>query len=65
MGWHASAYEGKGIRTAGYRPPATLNCMRTEPRERLETKEEILSHDGLFGVERDSWMNYLECPESE
>lgn len=26
----------------------------------LETKDEILSHDGLFGVERDSWMDYLE-----
>lgn len=26
----------------------------------LETKDEILSHDGLFGVEKDSWMNYLE-----
>ena len=25
----------------------------------LETKEDILSHDGLFGVERDTWMNYL------
>lgn len=25
----------------------------------IETKEEILSHDGLFGVERDSWLNYL------
>ena len=27
----------------------------------IETKEEILSHDGLFGVERDSWMNYLNA----
>ncbi|MSS91327.1 hypothetical protein FYJ45_24750 [Eisenbergiella tayi] len=26
----------------------------------LDTKEDILSHDGLFGVERDSWINYLE-----
>lgn len=25
----------------------------------LETKEDILSHDGLFGVERDTWINYL------
>ena len=25
----------------------------------IESKEEILSHDGLFGVERDSWISYL------
>lgn len=25
----------------------------------LETTEDILSHDGLFGVERDAWISYL------
>ena len=25
----------------------------------IDSKEEILSHDGLFGVERDSWISYL------
>ena len=25
----------------------------------IDCREEILSHDGLFGVERDSWINYL------
>lgn len=25
----------------------------------LETKDDILSYDGLFGVERDTWMDYL------
>lgn len=26
----------------------------------LETKEEIFSHDGLFGVERKTWREYLK-----
>lgn len=26
----------------------------------LDSRNEILSHDGLFGVEKDSWINYLE-----
>lgn len=26
----------------------------------IDSKEEILSHDGLFGVERDSWISYLK-----
>lgn len=25
----------------------------------IDSKEEIFSHDGLFGVERDSWISYL------
>lgn len=25
----------------------------------IDSKEEILSHDGLFGIERDSWISYL------
>lgn len=27
----------------------------------LETKDEIFSHDGLFGVERESWISYLNA----
>ena len=27
----------------------------------LDSRNEILSHDGLFGVERDSWMEYLNA----
>lgn len=27
----------------------------------LDTKEDILSHDGLFGVERDTWMDYVNA----
>ena len=27
----------------------------------LDAKEDILSHDGLFGVERDTWMDYLNA----
>lgn len=27
----------------------------------IDSKEEIISHDGLFGVERDSWINYLDA----
>lgn len=27
----------------------------------IDCREEILSHDGLFGVERDSWINYLNA----
>ena len=26
----------------------------------LETKEEIFAHDGLFGVEREAWVEYLK-----
>lgn len=27
----------------------------------MDSRNEILSHDGLFGVERDSWMEYLNA----
>lgn len=26
----------------------------------LDGREEILAHEGLFGVEKDVWTNYLE-----
>ena len=26
----------------------------------LNSREEILAHEGLFGVEKDVWLNYLE-----
>lgn len=26
----------------------------------LDSREEILAHEGLFGVEKDVWLNYLE-----
>ena len=27
----------------------------------LDAREDILSHDGLFGVERDTWVDYLNA----
>ena len=26
----------------------------------LDGREEILAHEGLFGVEKEAWVNYLE-----
>ena len=31
----------------------------------LENKEDILAHDGLFGVEKGEWQHYLEEQKAE